>query len=102
MAPTVAIPIERRSNWPAATWPQWKNRVPSQPPMKAPTIPSRMVIMQPEGSRPGTRNFASVPAMRPRRIQYSQSGNPGPGVEPVLLYGTRGGGGAARPRVAIR
>ena len=76
MAPAVAMPIERKSKTPADTVPHPKNRVPSQPPMKAPTIPRRMVMMQPEGSRPGTRNFASVPATRPRRIQYSQSGKP--------------------------
>jgi hypothetical protein len=35
-----------------------------------------MVMIQPEGSRPGTRNFASVPATSPRRIQYNQSGKP--------------------------
>ena len=76
MAPTVAMPIERKSKCPAITVPHPKNRVPSQPPMKAPTIPRRIVTMQPEGSRPGTRNFASVPATSPRRIQYSQSGKP--------------------------
>ena len=99
MAPTVAMPIERKSNAPAVTVPHPKNRVPSQPPMKAPTIPRRIVMMQPEGSRPGTRNFASVPATRPRRIQYSQSGKPFTCAKLVALYGTRG---AARPRVAIR
>ena len=69
MAPAVAMPIERKSKCPAETVPHPKNRVPSQPPMNAPTIPSRMVMMQPEGSRPGTRNFASVPATSPRSIQ---------------------------------
>ena len=83
MAPTVAIPMDRKSNCPAVTVPHPKNRVPSQPPMKAPTIPRRIVMMQPEGSRPGTRNFASVPATRPRRIQYSQSGKPFTCVERV-------------------
>ena len=81
MAPAVAMPIERKSKTPAVTVPQPKNRVPSQPPMNAPTMPRRMVMMQPEGSRPGTRNFASVPATRPRRIQYSQSGNPFSGYD---------------------
>lgn len=69
MAPTVAIPIDRKSNSPAITVPHPKNRVPSQPPMKAPTIPRSTVMIQPEGSRPGTRNFAKLPAMRPRTIQ---------------------------------
>jgi hypothetical protein len=99
MAPTVAIPIDRKSNWPADTVPHPKNRVPSQPPMNAPTIPRRIVTMQPEGSRPGTRNFASVPATSPRRIQYSQSGKPFTCAKRLVLYGTRG---AALPLVAIR
>ena len=58
--------------------------------------------MQPEGSRPGTRNFASVPATRPSRIQYSQSGIPltlGTTKLRGLPYGTRGVCGRA---VAIR
>ncbi len=67
-APTVAIPIERRFNVPWVMRPHPKN-VPSHPPMKAPAMPRRIVMMQPEGSRPGTRNFASAPATRPRRIQ---------------------------------
>jgi hypothetical protein len=100
MAPTVAMATERKSNRPAVTVPHPKNRVPSQPPMKAPTIPSRMVIMHPEGSRPGIRYLANDPATRPRRIQYSQSGKPLTRVKRALLYyGTRG---AARPFVAIR
>jgi len=78
MAPSVAIPIDRRSKLPAVTSPSPKYRVPSHPPMNAPTIPRTMVTMQPEGSRPGTRYFASAPATRPRSIQYSQSGNPFP------------------------
>ncbi len=99
MAPTVAMPIDRKSSRPAITVPHPKNRVPSQPPMKAPTIPRSIVTMQPEGSRPGTRNLASVPATKPRRIQYSQSGKPFTYVKRLVPYGTRG---AARPRVAIR
>ena len=83
MAPAVAMPMERKSNSPAVTVPHPKNRVPSHPPMKAPTIPRRIVMIQPEGSRPGTRNSASVPATRPRRIQYSQSGKPFTCVERV-------------------
>ena len=100
MAPAVAIPTERRSSRPAVTCPHPKYRVPSQPPMKAPTIPRTIVTMQPEGSRPGTRYFASAPATSPRSIQYSQSGNPFSCVERLKLYGTRVV--VLRPFVAIR
>lgn len=99
MAPAVAIPIERKSKCPADTVPHPKKRVPSQPPMNAPTMPRTIVTIQPEGSRPGTRNFASVPATSPRSIQYSQSGKPFPCAKLLVVYGTRG---AALPRVAIR
>ena len=67
--------------------------------MNAPTIPRTIVTMQPEGSRPGTRYFASAPATSPRSIQYSQSGNPFSCVERVKLYGTRV---VVRPLVAMR
>jgi len=46
-------------------------------------------MMQPEGSRPGTRNFASVPATSPRRIQYNQSGKPFTCAKLVALYGIK-------------
>lgn len=68
MAPAVASATDLKSNAPAETFPQPK-RVPIQPPTNAPTIPRTIVTMHPDGSRPGIRNFASVPARSPRRIQ---------------------------------
>ena len=73
IAPRVARPIDLKSKLPVVTVPQ-PMRVPMNPPRNAPTIPKTIVTTHPEGSRPGTRNLASVPATRPRRIQYSQSG----------------------------
>lgn len=68
MAPAVASIIDRRSKLPAETCPH-PIRVPIKPPINAPRIPSNTVMMQPDGSRPGTRNFARVPATRPSKIQ---------------------------------
>src|SRR5436190_5931255 len=38
---------------------------PRNPATKAPAMPSRMVIKQPPGSRPGIRNFAIAPTTKP-------------------------------------
>ena len=72
-APNVAIPIERRSSSRWSTVPQ-PSRVPISPPSIAPTMPRKIVKMQPAGSRPGMRNFASEPAMRPSNNQKSHRG----------------------------
>ncbi len=69
-APKVAMPMDLRSRSPLVTAPQ-PRRVPINPPSNDPMIPSRMVKMHPEGSRPGKMNFASDPAIRPSSNQKS-------------------------------
>jgi len=64
----VAMPIEQNQT-DRLDRPQPKKECPSQAADESADDPSRIVMMQPEGSRPGTKNFASVPATRPRRIQ---------------------------------
>src|SRR5947199_5956944 len=44
---------------------------PMKPPINAPAIPSRIVTMNPPGSRPGMTSFAMTPTIRPKTIQPS-------------------------------
>src|SRR5690242_9515442 len=41
---------------------------PMTPPKNAPTMPRRIVMMKPPGSRPGMRSLATTPTARPNRI----------------------------------
>src|SRR5262245_31366845 len=42
---------------------------PMNPPSNAPATPSSTVTMNPPGSRPGVRSFATIPTSRPKTIQ---------------------------------
>src|SRR5947207_1432022 len=44
---------------------------PRYPPMRAPAMPSRIVTMNPPGSRPGMSSFAMTPTISPKTIQPS-------------------------------
>src|SRR5215210_7611814 len=67
IAPKVAVKIDPRLKLPAL--PEKPRRLSTQPPMKAPTIPMRIVTMMPPGSGPGMTHFARMPAISPTTIQ---------------------------------
>ena len=67
IAPKVAVKMDPRLMLPMP--PEKPRRLSTQPPIKAPTIPIRMVTMMPPGSGPGITHFARMPAISPITIQ---------------------------------
>src|SRR5918997_434775 len=67
IAPRVAVKMDPRLKLPAP--PEKPRRLSTQPPMRAPTIPIRLVTIMPPGSGPGMTHFARMPAISPTTIQ---------------------------------
>src|SRR5918995_7261909 len=66
IAPIVATTMDHRLN---PDTPAPPNRLTTNPPTKAPTMPRRMVTIIPPGSSPGIISLAKAPAMSPTTIQ---------------------------------
>jgi hypothetical protein len=67
IAPKVAVKMDPRLKLPVL--PPKPRKLSTQPPMKAPTIPIRIVTIMPPGSGPGMTHFARIPAISPMTIQ---------------------------------
>src|SRR5215208_2636663 len=67
IAPNVAVSMDPRLKLPVL--PAKPSRLSTQPPTKAPTIPTRAVTITPPGSGPGMTHFARIPAISPITIQ---------------------------------
>src|SRR5215210_4957911 len=72
------IPTKRLPKSNLITWGRPVSSSKMNPPTKAPTMPSSIVIMQPPGSRPGMSSLAMIPAMRPKKIQATIPTTPPP------------------------
>src|SRR3989337_2714445 len=68
IAPKVAVSMDPRLRLPAKP-----SKLSTQPPIKAPTIPTRAVTTMPPGSGPGMTHFARMPATSPTTIQTTMA-----------------------------